>query len=108
LDVSRLFVDSTPVTITFPAGSERVTWNTTAGEIRRSVTLWRRMHLADWNRVPADLREEALNNMIARYRHLLFTPAEWDCLTAHDWDWIPQPIRTISYRQMVAYWAGVL
>ncbi len=106
LDISTLFVDSTPVTVTFPAGSERVTWNTTADEVRRSVTLWRRMHLADWNSVPADLREEALDNMLARYRPLLFAPTEWDPMTAHDWDWIPQPIRTIAYRQMVAYWAG--
>ena len=27
-------------------------------------------------------------------------------MTAHDWDWVPQPIRTIAYRQMAAYWAG--
>jgi hypothetical protein len=106
VDISALFIDSTPVTITFPAGSERVTWNTTADGVRRSVTLWRRMHLADWNGVPADLRDDALDNMIARYRHVLFAPAEWDRMTPHDWDWIPQPIRTISYRQMAAYWAG--
>jgi hypothetical protein len=27
-------------------------------------------------------------------------------MTADDWDRVPQPIRTIAYRQMVAYWAG--
>jgi hypothetical protein len=106
LDVLAVFVDSRPVTVTYWAGSERVTWQTTADELRWSVTLWRRMNLADWNRVEPALREEALDNMIARYRQLLSTPTEWDRMTAHDWDWIPQPIRTISYRQMVAYWAG--
>jgi hypothetical protein len=25
---------------------------------------------------------------------------------AHDWDLVPQPMRTVAYRQMVAYWAG--
>src|SRR5687767_7689357 len=106
VDLSALFTDSTPVTVTFPAGGERVTWNTTADEVRRSVTLWRRMHLADWNRVPVGLREEGLDNMLMRYRELLFAPTRWDAMTAHDWDWVPQPIRTIAYRQMAAYWAG--
>ena len=106
VDLSALFSDSTPVTVTFPAGGERVTWNTTADEVRRSVTLWRRMHLADWNRVPVGLREEGLENMLMRYHELLFTPTRWDAMTAHDWDWVPQPIRTVAYRQMAAYWAG--
>ena len=25
---------------------------------------------------------------------------------ARDWDLVPQPMRTVAYRQMVAYWAG--
>jgi hypothetical protein len=106
VDISALFTDATPVAVTFPAGGERVTWNTTADEVRRSVTLWRRMHLADWNGVPTALREESLDNMLVRYRGLLFTPKVWDAMTAHDWDWVPQPIRTVAYRQMAAYWAG--
>ena len=106
VDLSALFTDAAPVTVTFPAGGERVTWNTTADELRRSVTLWRRMHLADWNAVPVAFREEGLDNMLERYRELLFTPKEWDAMTAHDWDWVPQPIRTVAYRQMAAYWAG--
>ena len=42
-----------------------------------------------------------------RYHELLFTPTRWDAMTAHDWDWAPPPIRTVAYRQMAAYWAGL-
>lgn len=27
-------------------------------------------------------------------------------MDVHDWDRVPQPIRTVAYREMVAYWAG--
>jgi soluble lytic murein transglycosylase-like protein len=27
-------------------------------------------------------------------------------MDAHDWDAVPQPVRTVAYRHMVAYWAG--
>jgi hypothetical protein len=106
LDISKLFVDDTPVSVSFPAGAERLTVTTTADEVRHSVTLWRRMHLADWNRIDARLRADSLDNMLARYGYLLFTPSRWDRMSAHDWDQVPQPIRTVAYRQMVAYWAG--
>jgi hypothetical protein len=91
IDIEALFIDSTQVTVTFSAGKERVTWTTTAD---------------DRNRVRSPLREESLDNMLMRYRELLFTPSRWDAMTAPDWDRVPQPIRTIAYRQMAAYWAG--
>ena len=30
----------------------------------------------------------------------------WDAMSAEDWDDVPQPIRTVAYRQMTAYWSG--
>lgn len=33
-------------------------------------------------------------------------PRVWDGMDAEDWDQVPQPMRTLAYRQMVAYWAG--
>jgi hypothetical protein len=33
-------------------------------------------------------------------------PQAWDAMDAHDWDLVPQPMRTVAYRQMVAYWSG--
>src|SRR5688572_31109672 len=50
---------------------------------------------------------DALPILLMRYHELLFTPTRWDAMTAHDWDWVPQPIRTVAYRQMAAYWAGL-
>lgn len=44
--------------------------------------------------------------MLARYRAVLMSPPAWDAMGPVDWDLVPQPMRTVAYRQMVAYWAG--
>ena len=106
LDLSTLFVDATPVVVTYPAGDERIHVTTTADEVRHSRTLSRRMHLADWNAVPEHLRQVALDRMITEHYRLLIDPRRWDAMTAEDWDWVPQPMRTVAFRHMVDFWAG--
>jgi len=106
IDPYTALFDVTPITVTVTAADQRVEWRTSVDGVRSDWTLWRRMHLADWNAVPEALRREALDNMLVRYRPILMSPTAWDAMSPKEWDLVPQPMRAIAYRQMIAYWAG--
>lgn len=101
-----LFVVPIPIVISVTSGAQRAPWATTDKELRGSVELWKRMHLEDWNGVPAPLRAAGLDAMLHRYADILNNPAAWDRMTVFDWDAVPQPVRTVAYRRMMAYWSG--
>jgi hypothetical protein len=105
-DLTNIFVDRTALTWLVMVSGEPVEWHTTVQDLRSNLTLWRYLHLADWNLVPDPYMREGLDNMLARYRPILMSPRAWDRMTADDWDRVPQPMRTLAYRQMTAYWAG--
>jgi hypothetical protein len=98
-------VDLTPITVTV-GGAANAPWRTTVDDLRRNHELWRSMHLENWNAVAAPLRDEVLGRMLAQYRSILMNPRAWDRMTPADWDDVPQPVRTVAYRQMTAFWAG--
>jgi hypothetical protein len=106
VDLTRVFSDPTPVALTITAAWEHIPIVATREAVRTEATLWLRMHVGDWDGVPAALREEALAAMLARFTPVLADPARWDRMTAHDWDRVPQPMRALAYRHMVEYWCG--
>lgn len=104
VDIYEALFDVSPVALTITAGPERIPYRGTRDQVLTDPTLWRRMHLADWNGVPAPLRERAIDAMLSQYRVLFAAPGLWSHMTAHDWDDVPQPVRVVAYLEMVDYW----
>jgi len=106
VDISTVFHDPTPLSITITANWQKVSKSVTVYERLSDKMLWRRMHFDDWDTVPEKTREQALDAMWDTYSHLVANPREWDRLTAEHWDDVPQPIRAQAFMQMVRYWSG--
>lgn len=99
-----LFVDGRTVPIRVTADWAKVPLVTTYDALTRDVTLWRWMHVDDWDTVPFPVRRHALHTMLARHAGLLDDPARWEQMDAGAWDWVPQPVRVVAFRRMIEYW----
>lgn len=105
-DLVAALADERPVTVTIttPAWT-RETVTVTVDAVRSDRSLWRQMHLGDWDMVSAPLRERALDTMLVGYAHVL-RRATWDRMTTADWDVVPQPMRAAAYLRMVHHWTA--
>jgi hypothetical protein len=104
LDV-RLW-DQTRVVVTTTASWQKIPVRATVDRVRSDPALWRRMFFDDFDRLPGLLRTEALEAMWRRYGHLVRAPTRWDHMTPRDWDLVPQPVRAMTFIEMVRYWSG--
>ena len=91
------------VTLTTPAWTkERVV--VSVDRLRTDRTLWREMHFDDWDQVPVDLREQALQAMVRAYAPIFLGSPVWRAMGPEDWDAVPQPIRAMAYLRMIWFW----
>jgi hypothetical protein len=97
--------DTRPIPVTITVLWERVARTGTVHQVLTDHTLWRRMHLGDWDRMEAGTRERALARMLDQYGHVLDATA-WSGLTIHDWDLVPQPVRALAYIRLVRHWVA--
>ena len=95
VDLERTLFGILPMTVLVAADWQYAAWPTTDREILTSHLQWRRMHIAEWQSVPSPLREQAIDNMFARYHRVLMAPEVWDTMAASDWDLVPQPMRVV-------------
>ncbi len=106
VNVYALVTDSRPVHLTISIDWQKIDRTATVDGVLSDPSLWALMYFDDWDRVPAPLRERALQNMWRRYADVVRAPKEWDAMTPYDWDRVPQPMRAVAFVEMARYWSG--
>ena len=105
-DLRSALADERPVTLTITTALwARETVTVTSDAVRSDRSLWRQMHLGDWDMVSKPLRERALDTMLVGYARVL-RRSTWRRMTTADWDIVPQPMRAAAYLRMVHHWTA--
>ena len=104
IDVYPVFVDTRPVQVITTANWVKVPIVTTRDAVKSDHTLWRRMHFEDWDKLPHDLMEMGLTNLLKRYGAVIDNPLAWARMEPADWDPIPQPARAMAFLNIIKYW----
>jgi hypothetical protein len=104
IDVYPAFVDLRPLEVTTTADWIKVPIITTRDAIKSDHTLWRRMHFEDWDKVPQDLMEVGLANLLKRFGAVTDDSSAWTRMEPADWDPIPQPARAMAFLNIIKYW----
>ena len=104
IDVYPVFVDTRPVQVITTANWVKVPIVTTRDAVKSDHTLWGRMHFEDWDKLPHDLMEVGLTNLLKRYGAVINNPLAWARMEPADWDPIPQPARAMAFLNIIKYW----
>ena len=104
IDVYAVFVDTRPVQVITTANWIKVPIVTTRDAVKSDPTLWGRMHFEDWDKLPHDLMEVGLTNLLKRYGAVINNPLAWARMEPADWDPIPQPARAMAFLNIIKYW----
>ena len=104
IGVYPVFVDTRAVEVTTTVNWTKVPIVTTRNAVKSDHTLWLRMHFEDWDKLPRDLMEVGLANLLKRYRAVIDDPSAWTRMEPADWDPIPQPVRAMAFLNIIKYW----
>ena len=67
--------DQTPIRVMTTAAWQKIPTTATVDRVRSDPSLWRRMFVDDFDRLPEPLRTESLSAMWQRYGHLVHAPS---------------------------------
>ncbi|MGH7555477.1 MAG: transglycosylase SLT domain-containing protein [Longimicrobiales bacterium] len=104
VDVDSVFLDTRAVEVITTASWIKVPIITTRQAVKADHTLWRRMHFEDWDKLPRELMEAGLANLLKRYGAIIDDSLAWTRMEPADWDPIPQPARAMAFLNIIKYW----
>ena len=87
------------------AGGFKLPFKAVRSDVESNGFFWRNAYIDDWDLLPADARERGLEKLMEKYKGFLFDAGKWSEMNASSWDYVPPPVRTIAYMNMIDYWS---